>query len=347
MVTRRDVARLAGTSEAVVSYVLNNGPRNVAPHTRERVLRAIDELGYRPNAVARSLRTSRTHTIGLVVPDNANPFFAELAREIEDVAFKHGLTLLLGNAMDDDEREAAYVRTLIDRQVDGLILIPAHGPRTWRAVLAASGLPCIVLDRELDEVPASHLLIDNESGAHQATTHLLAHGRRRIGCVAGPKDIHPTVDRVAGWARALTEVGLDPGDMPLAHGPFGRRQGYLSGRDLLSRENRPHALFVTSDEQAIGVMRAAAELGLAVPGDVAICSFDGIAASSFTVPALTTMRQPFEQLGRQAVELLLRQITDQSAGERVILPAQLVRRGSCGCPDPVGGIDGEGLPDAP
>lgn len=129
--------------------------------------------------------------------------------------------------------------------------------------------------------------------------------------------------------------------MPLAHGPFGRRQGYLSGRDLLTRENRPHALFVTSDLQAFGVMRAAAELGLTVPGDVAICSFDGIAAGSYTVPALTTMRQPLEQLGRTAVELLARRIKDQSAGERVILPATLIRRGSCGCPDPVGGIDSD------
>ncbi|WP_219825704.1 LacI family DNA-binding transcriptional regulator [Nonomuraea typhae] len=334
------MARLAGTSEAVVSYVLNNGPRNVAPHTRERVLRAIDELGYRPNVVARSLRTSRTHTIGLVVPDNANPFFAELAREIEDVAFAHGLTLLLGNAMDDDEREAAYVRTLIDRQVDGLILIPAHGPRTWRSQLAASGVPCIVLDRALDDTPASHLLLDNEGGAHEATRHLLSHGRRRIGCVAGPEDIHPTVDRVAGWSRALTEAGLDPSAMPLAHGPFGRRQGYLSGRALLAAEDRPTALFVTSDEQAIGVMRAAAELGLTVPGDVALCSFDGIAASSYTVPALTTMRQPIEDLGRRAVELLAAKIGDpDSGGRRVVLTATLIKRGSCGCPDPVGGVD--------
>ncbi|MEU7862655.1 LacI family DNA-binding transcriptional regulator [Nonomuraea sp. NPDC049141] len=339
MVTRRDVARLAGTSDAVVSYVLNNGPRNVAPHTRERVLRAIDELGYRPNAVARSLRTSRTHTIGLVVPDNANPFFAELAREIEDVAFEHGLTLLLGNAMDDDDREAAYVRTLIDRQVDGLILIPAHGPHAWRSQLAASKVPCIVLDRELDDTPASHLLLDNEGGAYEATGHLLAHGQRRIGCVAGPKNIHPTVDRVAGWSRALTEAGLDPASMPLVNGPFGRRQGYLGGHELLSQEDRPTALFVTSDEQAIGVVRAAAELGLSVPGDVALCSFDGIAASSYTVPALTTMRQPIEVLGRRAVELLVAQIGDSSGGERVVLSATLIRRGSCGCPDPVGGVD--------
>ncbi|MFI6477013.1 LacI family DNA-binding transcriptional regulator [Nonomuraea sp. NPDC050663] len=342
MVTRRDVARLAGTSEAVVSYVLNNGPRNVAPHTKEKVLRAIDELGYRPNVVARSLRTNRTHTIGLVVPDNANPFFAELAREIEEVAFEHGLTLLLGNAMDDDGREAAYVRTLIDRQVDGLILIPTHGPRTWQSLLAASGVPCIVLDRELDGVEAGHLLIDNEGGAYEATRHLLEHGRRRIGCIAGPEDIHPSVDRVAGWARALREAGVDPDQMPIAYGPFGRRHGYLGALDLLFRENRPTALFVAGDLMAFGVMRAVAELGLTIPGDVAVCSFDGIVGTAYTIPSLTTMRQPLEVLGRRAVERLVHQIKGETGHEREVLAARLIRRGSCGCPDTIEGVSHAG-----
>jgi len=256
-------------------------------------------------------------------------------------ARSRGFTLLLGNAMDDGEREAAHVRTLIDRQVDGLILIPAHGPGTWRSQLAASQVPCIVLDREIEGTGAIQLLVDNEGGAHAATRHLLEHGATRIGCVAGPPDLHPAVDRIAGWARALTEAGLDPDAMPLANGPFGRRQGYLCGRDLLSRPDRPDALFVTSDEQAIGVMRAAAELGIAVPGGLAVCSFDGIAASSYTVPALTTMRQPREELGRRAVELLIARIAGETpAPDRIVFPARLLRRGSCGCPDPEdGGTD--------
>lgn len=332
MVTRRDVARLAGTSEAVVSYVLNDGPRNVAPATRARVIEAIAALGYRPNAVARSLRTKRTMTIGLVVPDNANPFFAELAREIEDVAFTRGYTLLLGNAMDDDEREATYVRTLLDRQVDGLILIPSHGPGSWRAVIEESAVPCLILDREVAGVPAASILVDNVGGAHEATRHLIEHGRRRIGCVAGPDGINPTRDRVTGWRSAMVEAGLEPA--PVAHEPFGRRQAYHAGVRLLSSDNRPDALFVTSDEQAFGVLRAAAELGLRVPDDLAICSFDGIAASAYTVPALTTMRQPLEELGAAAVTQLL---NDPESHRRIVLPSRLIRRGSCGCPDPRGG----------
>lgn len=331
MVTRRDVARRAGTSEAVVSYVLNDGPRNVSPGTRERVLAAIRELDYRPNAVARSLRTSRSTMIGLVVPDNANPFFAELAREIEDVAFERGYTLLLGNARDNDEREAAHVRTLLDHQVDGLILIPSQGARTWRAELERSNVPCLVVDREIEGTNAMHVLTDNEGGANAGVRHLIGHGRSRVGCLGGPEGIHPTVDRVAGWRRALAEAGHDPADMPLVHAPFGQADGYRAARELLPGSG-VDALFVTSDEQAVGVLRAAAELGVRVPDDVAVCSFDGIAASAYTIPSLTTVRQPFEEIGRSAVELLL--APDEPSPRRVVLPVRLIARRSCGCTDP-------------
>ncbi|GBQ02648.1 LacI family DNA-binding transcriptional regulator [Streptomyces spongiicola] len=339
MATRRDVARLAGTSEALVSYVLNNGPRKVAPATRERILAAIDELGYRPNAVARSLKTSRTMTFGLVVPDNSNPFFAELARVIEDVGFASGYTMLLGNAMGDDAREATYVRTLLDRRVDGLIVVPIHGPHSWVAELSdRTTVPRLVLDRELELPGATQVLTDNEGGAYRATTHLLGHGRERIGCIAGLEGVHPTVDRVAGWRRALVEAGRDPGNAPLTHVPFGRGDGYRAGRRMLAHAGHPDALFVASDEQAIGVLRAAAELGLRVPDDVAVCAFDGIDGSEYTVPALTTMRQPFEELGRSAVEWLLAKIADPALPvQRITHPTTLIARGSCGCPDPVGG----------
>jgi LacI family transcriptional regulator len=338
MVTRRDVARLAGTSDALVSYVLNDGPRGVAPDTRERILAAIDQLGYRPNAVARSLKTARTMTIGLVVPDNSNPFFAELARAIEDAGFASGYTMLLGNAMDDDAREAAYIRTLLDRQVDGIIVVAAHGPRSWINELSGTAVPRLVLDRELELPGATHVLVDNEGGGYQATTHLLGHGRQRMGCIAGLAGIHPTVDRVAGWRRALIDAGQDPAGAPLVHVPFGRADGYRAGRRLLAGAQHPDALFVASDEQAIGVLRAAAELGLRVPDDVAICAFDGIDGSAYTVPALTTMRQPFDELGRSAVEWLVAKIADPALPtQRITHPTTLVARGSCGCPDPAGG----------
>ncbi|NUU24727.1 MAG: LacI family DNA-binding transcriptional regulator [Streptomycetaceae bacterium] len=352
MATRQDVANLAGTSPAVVSYVLNNGPRTVAPATRTRVLEAVRQLDYRPNAVARSLRMSHTMTIGLVVPDSANPFFAELARALEDHAWGAGYTLLVGNAGDDPDREAGYVRTFLDRQVDGLVIIPSASSRSWRGEVVRTRVPCLVFDREVEDPGVSQVLVDNAGGATAATAHLLDHGRRRVGCIAGPLGIHPTVDRVAGWRLALERAGLRAGSgsggrtgwesrpdaAPLVHGAFGRHDGYLAGRALLGHDRAVDGLFVTSDEQAVGVLRAATELGIRVPDDLALVSFDGIAASAYTWPALSTMRQPVQDLGRTAIERLLARMADPDLSpSRDVLPVGLVARGSCGCPDPAGG----------
>jgi LacI family transcriptional regulator len=216
--------------------------------------------------------------------------------------------------------------------------VPSHGPNTWTAELSQASVPRLVLDRELAIPNATQVLVDNEGGAHAATVHLLEHGHRRVGCIAGTAGLHPTVDRVAGWRRALREAGLDPAEMPLVHVPFGRAHGYRAGRELLAGGDQVDALFVTSDEQAIGVLRSAAECGVQVPTDLAVCSFDGIEASAFTVPALSTIRQPVEDICRRAVEWLVAKLDDPDhAMTRVVLPTTLVTRGSCGCPDPPGG----------
>jgi LacI family transcriptional regulator len=345
VVRRQDVAELAGISPAVVSYVLNGGPRRVAPETRDRVLAAIEQLGYRPNGIARSLRVNRTMTLGLLVPDNSNPFFAELARAVEEAAFDTGYTLLIGNATDDEARQTAYVRTFLQRQVDGLLLVPAHGPVTCLAELTASQKPWVVLDRRVDEqVGVSQILVDNLGGARAATAHLLEHGRVRIACIAGPRDVMPTTERVAGWRAALEAAGQAPAVDDLRHVPFGRPAGYRAALDLC-RNDPPDGLFVASDEQALGVLRALTELGLRCPEDVAVVAFDGIAAAGYAVPALSTMAQPFAELGRRGIAALLRLIaTPDAEVEQLKLPVTFVARGSCGCPDPPGGehvVDGE------
>lgn len=339
-VTRRDVAELAGTSPAVVSYVLNDGPRSVAPMTRTRVLAAVQQLGYRPNRIARSLRTSRTMTLGLVVPDNSNPFFAELARAIEEAAFAASYTLLIGNATDDEERQATYFRTFLDRQVDGLLLIPAHASLACLEELQQSGIPWVIVDRYVPEsTSAPQVVVDNYNGAYVATRHLLGHDRRRVACIAGPSDASPAPARVAGW-RAAFEPCRDQGALPpldhaLRRVPFGQYAGYEAALDLLTRLPSPDALFVTSDQQAIGALRAVSELGLSCPGDVAIASFDGIPASAYTQPALTTMQQPFAALGQAAVDALVDRITRADAEpSTTVYSTTLVTRRSCGCPDP-------------
>jgi LacI family transcriptional regulator len=304
----------------------------VSPETKAKVLAAIEQLGYRPNGIARSLRMNRTMSLGLVVPDNANPFFAELARAIEEASYAEGYTLLIGNAAEDDERQSSYVRTFLARQVDGLFLVPAHGPVGCLDDLRRSGTPWVSLDRQIPGAGAPAVLVNNRGGAYAATQHLIEHGRKRIACLAGPRDVLPAHDRVAGWRDALAEEGVRPKGMQVSHASFGRRAGYQAAREILSTKDRPDALFVASDEQAIGVLRAVAELGLRCPDDVSIASFDGIAATAYTVPALTTMTQPFADIGRAAVSHLLDQMNGTS-GPAEVLPVSLTTRGSCGCAD--------------
>lgn len=340
-VTRRDVAARAGTSVAVVSYVLNDGPRNVRPETRERVLKAMRDLGYRANAAARTLRTRRTMAIGLLVPDASNPFFGALARQIEDAAFARGYALFLCNAMESKSREEAYIRALLGRQVDGLIIAPCSGSSRWVDELAQSLTASVIIDRVLDDTPFTTMAADNEGGAYAAVRHLVGHGRRRVGCIAGPKGVHPTEDRVNGWRRALAEAGL-PEDPALMHyGTFTQRDGHFAAHAMLSLPNRPDSLFVTSDEQAIGALAAAADLALDVPRDVAVFGFDGIAGGEFSRPSLSTVMQPTETLAREAVARVIGQDPKaRSSPERITLATALVLRRSCGCTGQEHGLPG-------
>jgi LacI family transcriptional regulator len=300
------------------------------------VLAAIEQLGYHPNGIARSLRMNRTMTLGLVVPDTSNPFFAELGRAIEEAAFARGYTLLVGNAAEIDDLQTTYVRTFLARQVDGLFLVPAHGAVGCLPHLQRTRTPWVAIDRRLGGIDAATVLVDNRGGARVATEHLLAHGRSHIGCIAGPQDVMPATDRVAGWREALAEAGVRPSEMRVVHGEFGRHAGYLAAREILA-DRRYDALFVASDEQAVGVLRAVTELGLRCPDDVAIASFDGIAATAYSVPALTTMAQPFGDIGTTAVAGLVERISQPSTpAETTVLPVTLVARGSCGCPEPSG-----------
>jgi len=337
VVRRADVARLAGTSPAVVSYVLNGGPRPVAPATRERVLAAVEQLGYRPNGIARSLRMNRTMTLGLVVPDTANPFFAELARAVEECAFAHEYRLLIGNSAEDDGRQTSYVHTFLARQVDGLFLVPTHGPLTCGPELMRSTTPWVVLDRHPAGVSgALEVRVDNLAGARDATRHLLEHGHTRVGCIAGPADVRSAVERVEGWRLAMTETGVLPERRLLRQAPFGRRAAYEAARDLLTTTDVT-ALFVASDEQAFGVLRAAAQSGVGCPEDLAIVSFDGTAGAAYTTPALSTMAQPFAEIATIAMELVRRRVNgDRAVVGPAILPIKMRPGGSCGCPDPPG-----------
>jgi LacI family transcriptional regulator len=330
-VTRADVARLAGTSPALVSYVLNGGPRQVAPATKARIEAAIAELGYRPNMSARSLRMNRGHALGMVIPDGANPFFAELSAVIEAAAFARGYPLFVGNAAGDEERERAYVRTFIDRRVEGLLAISS----SWKTGIAdaceEAGMILVALDRVIDPARCAHVMCDSVAGAERAVAHLIEHGHREIACLSGPH-VSTAEDRVQGYRNALAAAGLAEGR--IVRTDFGGAAGYRALAEIMADSHRPTAIFVTSDLQAMGMLRAAYDAGLRVPDDLAVVAFDGIEYSRYTRPGLTTMAQPTRLMGETAIDLLIRQLDEHMPRPGVVnLEAVLHTRGSCGCPD--------------
>ncbi|WP_405062581.1 LacI family transcriptional regulator [Kribbella sp. NBC_01505] len=324
-VTRNDVARYAGVSTAVVSYVVNDGPRAVSPQARERVLEAIRVLGYRPNATARALRTGSTQTFGLITPDGGNPLFAELAKAIDRAAAERGYVVLQTSADGDPETERTKVAQLLARQVSGLVLVtPAEAPD-----LAGADVPVVVVNRVLPGV--SSVSPRYREGARAAVEHLAWHGHTRIALVIGEPGPRSEVARGAGserergWREGLRAAGLADG--PLIRVRFSRDGGYAAGRWLAGLEVRPTAVFVSSDLQAVGVLRAVREAGLLVPEDVAVVAFDGTAEAEWCWPPLTVVRQPLERMATEVV----RQLVEGPAGRTTAYPTELVIRKSCGC----------------
>lgn len=330
-VTRNDVAKWAGVSPAVVSYVLNSGPRPVSEQARARVLAAVKELGYRPDGLARSLKVGRTKTLGLVLPDASNPFFAELALAIEDAAYARGFAVMVCNSADDLEREHTYIASLAERRIDGLILISATAEQDLTDFTDLA-IPIVALDRSPDESPVSTIRSDNEDGAYQGTRHLLEHGHRHIAFVGGP-DAGVSDARRQGWQRALRESGGVAGTECRAE--FSFAGGHAAASTLLAGP-RPSAVLVSSDIQAIGLVSGLHQAGLSVPDDVALVSIDGTTAGEYSVPSLTSIAQPVVEMGATAVAHLIDSPRDII---HLALDNRLVVRTSCGCAS-----RGEGLP---
>ena len=335
-VTRDDVARLAGTSTAVVSYVVNNGPRPVAPATRERVLAAIDKLGYRPDSVAQAMASRRTNLIGLVLPDARQPFFAELAHNVEQAAFEQGRLVLIGNSDYEDDRELHYVRAFLGMQVSGLVLV-SQGPSERAArEIAARDVRVVLMHRRPDALGGDAVLVDDVAGAYAVTRHLIdAHGHTRVDCLGGPPTTphsgDPVTDHVTGWRRAMDENGLSTEGL-LHEAPFGRFGAYQVALSLLAGPDRPRALFCSTDDQAMGVLHAAREIGLRVPDDLAVVGFDDISESAISDPPLTTVTSDRSGMARAAVELALEREPAAAGAPRVrTFATRLVVRRSCGC----------------
>jgi LacI family transcriptional regulator len=328
MTTIREVAESAGVSYATVSHVINN-TRLVSPETRERVLAAMDALNYRPNALARSLRQGKTNTIGLVLPDSANPFFAEISRSIEDEAFKKGYSVFLCNTELDTQRELFYVDVLSKKQVDGIIFVAAGDQADSLDFLLQRRMPLVMIDREVPNVEADAVLTDNQLGGYLATRHLLDLGHRRIACIAGPSSITPSAERIIGYRNALDEAGISYDETLVLRGDYHAQSGMEITHTLLEMKPRPTAIFTLNDLMALGALRAAAEAGCSVPQDVAVVGYDDLEISRFTNPPLTTIAQPKKEVGKRAVNLLVERMSKKNQPPiRLVLPPELIVRRS-------------------
>ncbi len=331
-VTRDDVAELAGVSASTVSYVVNNGPRPVSAAARARVLEAIAELGYHPSDIARSLRTQRTLTLGLVIPNIANPFYAELARGVEEVGFEQGYTVILCHSGHLLARELRYAQVLRSKGVDGAIFLPTTADLGALAILREARIRLIVLERS---VPGYHCLVaDERHGGYLATRHLLDLGHQRIGCIVRAGDLTSSAARVEGYRAALAERGLPLDDRLIVRSEFGYAAGERAARELLALSPRPTALVTHNDIIAIGAIKAIADAGLSVPDQIALVGYDDIAQAAYAQPPLTTIAYPKREMGRLAAERLLSMLAD---GEPIspattVLPVYLVERGSTAPP---------------
>ncbi|TQE15602.1 LacI family transcriptional regulator [Streptomyces ipomoeae] len=336
-VTRDDVARLAGTSTAVVSYVINNGPRPVAPATRERVLAAIKELGYRPDRVAQAMASRRTDLIGMIVPDARQPFFGEMTHAVEQAAAERGKMVLVGNTDYVAEREVHYLRAFLGMRVSGLILVSHALNDNAAAEIEAWDARVVLLHERPEAIDDVAVVTDDIGGAHLAVRHLLSHGPAYIACMGGiaetPLVGDPVSDHVEGWRRAMDEAGIST-EGRLFQAPYNRYDAYNVALELLSGPDRPPAIFCSTDDQAIGVLRAARELRIEVPGELAVAGFDDVKEAALTDPPLTTIATDRTGMARAAVDLVLDDgiRVAGSRRERVkLFPSRLVVRRSCGC----------------
>jgi LacI family transcriptional regulator len=314
-VTRKDVARLAGVSTATVSYVINSGPRPVADETRKRVVWAIKQLNYQPSAIARSLTTKRTNTIGFIIPDILNPVHSSIAKSFEDALRSAGYSLILCNSDEDPEVELAYLHVLISKQVDGIALTPTGENRSLIFSIIEQGKTVLLLDRLMDGAKADCVLFDNEPGTYFAIRHLIEQGHQRIGLIGLQDTLTPGKERLDGYKRALLEGGIKIDPDLIRMGTFKAQEGEALIESLLSIENPPTAIFVGSNRLMRSLLPYVKSHHLRLPDDIAICTFDDLSDYATRTPSITAVSTSTGEFGTQAAQLLIARMTGAYVGE--------------------------------
>ncbi|MBI6910405.1 LacI family DNA-binding transcriptional regulator [Pseudomonas palleroniana] len=329
MVTMDDVASRAGVSTSTVSHVLN-GTRKVSPVTVQAVQRAIEELGYIPNTLARSLARSSTSTIGVAISALSNHYFSETVHAIETECAKHGYMMLFVDTHDDPEQELRVVTALHHRRVDGMVLAPSNGSKALD-YLRANQIPAVLVDRMMSE-QFDQVGVDNVQPTQALIAHLIAHGHRRIGFIAGREGFSTTDERVAGYRAALQAAGLPFDPQLLVNGGSNTQPARQATAQLLGLAAPPTAIMAGNNLMTLGAMHALRDAHIAVPGQMALVGFDDFDWADFFVPRLTLIAQPVQALGARAVDLLLQRMARPDAPTQSVRLAPTLRlRHSCGC----------------
>jgi LacI family transcriptional regulator len=331
-----DVAKRAGVAPITVSRVINNSGY-ASEATRKRVEEAIADLGYVPNTLARGLRSKRTNTLALVMTDITNPFFTLIARGVEDVASEAGFTVIFCNTDESEEKEEKYANILVQKQVDGVLLIPACSNPASVEFLQLRNVPVVLLDRNVPGVQADLVRCDSRGGAYLLVKNLIELGHTQITTITGPQGVSTSADRVAGYQQALDEAGLSTAER-VYYGAFTQASGYELAMQVLASDPRPSALFGTNNFISIGILKALRDAGVQVPAEMSIVGFDDLPTALIVNPFLTVVAQPAYEMGQRATELLLARLSGNAPQEHqeIILPTELIERQSSG--PPAGGV---------
>lgn len=328
MPTVLDVAKRAGVAPITVSRVINNSGY-VSQEAKERVEAAVKELGYVPNTLARGLRSKRTKSLALIVTDITNPYFTLMARGVEDVAGASNYSVVYCNTDESEAKEEKYANLLAQRQVDGVLLVPSGGNVKTIKFLLSNNISVVALDRRVSGVEIDSVRSDSEDGAYRLVKLLIELRHTHVAMITGPKDVSTSIDRVAGYQRALSESGLGNNEL-VYNGAFNQESGYALTKQAMMHASKPTAIFGANNFITIGIIKALHDLNVAVPEAVSVVGFDDLPESMLVTPFLTVAAQPAYKMGRMATELILKRISGELSGgyENLILPAEVIERGS-------------------
>ncbi|MBS0881855.1 ribose operon transcriptional repressor RbsR [Pantoea sp. JGM49] len=325
----KDVARLAGVSTSTVSHVINNN-RFVSEQVREKVDQAIRELNYAPSALARSLKINQTRTIGMLLTASSNPFYSEVVRGVENSCYERGYSLILCNTEGDEERMNRSLETLMQKRVDGLLMMCTETHLPSAEILNRyPSVPMVMMDWAPFEGRGDIIQDNALLGGELATQHLIDRGYTRIACIAGPQDKTPARLRLEGFHKAMESSGLPVLPGYVVDGDFEFQGGFNAMNQLLTLELLPEAVFTSNDAMAVGVYHALFQAGLRVPQDIAVMGYDNIELARYLTPPLSTIHQPKDELGELAIDTLIHRMSDPDASQQtLVLTPELVERGS-------------------